>query len=265
MTESTANTNDKILRKLAAMRMFDDAFMSAVFDGRNEETALLLNIILGRSDIKVLSVKTQVYITNIYGREVKLDILAEDESGKAYNIEIQRELAGASPQRARFHAALVDGRLLKKGQNFDDLPDRYTIFITEEDKYQKGLPAYHAQYTLQELENEPLGDGSFLIYVNGQYRNTDTPIGRLMHDFACNKSEDLLTPLLRERVHYLKNTKGGREEMSSMVEELITEEKIEMAKQAILRGKYSLEDIAGILDLPLAFVQELAKQSNIRY
>jgi PTS system N-acetylglucosamine-specific IIC component len=37
------------------------------------------------------------------------------------------------------------------------------------------------------------------------------------------------------------------------------EEKIELAKKAIARGKLSLEEIAETLSLPLAFVQELAR------
>lgn len=30
----------------------------------------------------------------------------------------------------------------------------------------EGLPLYHANYTISELNHSPLGDGSFIIYVN---------------------------------------------------------------------------------------------------
>ena len=33
---------------------------------------------------------------------------------------------------------------------------------------------------IDELENAPLGDGGYIIYINGQYRNVDTPIGKLI-------------------------------------------------------------------------------------
>ena len=96
-------------------------------------------------------------------------------------------------------------------------------------------------------------------YINGEYRNVETPIGQLMHDFFCANPEDMLNPLLRERVSYLKETEGGREEVCKIVEDLITEEKIEMAKAAIAEGDLTLEQIAKTLRLPLPFVQELAK------
>ena len=253
---------EKIIAKIAEMRMIDDTFMSAVFDGRKEETALLLSIVLGRDNITVVSADTQVYISNIYGREVRLDVLARDENGNAFNVEVQRASAGASPQRARFNGAMVDSRLLKKGEDFEVIPDRYVIFIAETDVYHQGIPAYHAQYTVKELDNAPLGDGSYIIYINGQYRNLETPIGQLMHDFFCDNAADILNPLLRERVRYLKDTEGGRQEVCKIVENLITEEKIELAKKAIIRGKISLEEIAETLGLPLAFVEELARQKS---
>ena len=254
-----SDQRQRILEKIPQMTMFDDTFMSAVFDGRIAETALLLQVVLERSDIEVVSAETQVYISNIYGREARLDILARDSEKGAYNVEVQRLLSGASVQRARFNSAMVDHRLLKKGQDHDDMPDRYTIFITEEDMYEKGFPAYHAENRVKELDYAPLGDGGHIIYINGQYRNMDTPIGQMMHDFFCSKPDDIINPLLRERVRYLKETEGGKQEMCKIVEDLITEEKIEMAKKAILRGKQSIEDIAEVLELPVPFVEELAR------
>ncbi|MBQ3278201.1 MAG: hypothetical protein IKF90_13645 [Parasporobacterium sp.] len=50
--------------------------------------------------------------------------------------------------------------------------------------------------------------------------------------------------------------------MCKIVEDLITEEKIEMAKAAIAEGDLTLEQIAKTLRLPLPFVQELAKQKT---
>ena len=46
--------------------------------------------------------------------------------------------------------------------------------------------------------------------------------------------------------------------MCQIMENLINEEKIELAKEAIKKGK-PVEEIADILNLPLAFVQELAR------
>ena len=191
-----------------------------------------------------------------------MDILAKGVNGEAYHIEVQRDLAGASVQRARFSAAMVDVTLLKKGQEHQEMPQRFTIFITEKDMFGRGLPSYHAENRVVELDNAPLHDGGHIIYVNGEFRDTTTPIGQLMHDFFCADPEDIIDPVLRDRVRYLKQTEGGRDEMCKIMENMINEEKIELAKDAIKKGSLTLEQIAETLKLPLAFVQELARQKS---
>ena len=159
------------LQRIAKMRMFDDTLMNAVFDSRIEETQVLIQIILGRDDIRVISTKTQEEFINVYGRRVTLDIIARDADNKLYNIEVQRDKYKAPPQRARFHAAVTDITLLKDRQPFKEMPDRYTIFITEEDKFGKGIPMYHVENVIKELDDEPFQDGGHIIYVNGEYRD----------------------------------------------------------------------------------------------
>lgn len=259
------------LQRIAKMRMFDDTLMNAVFDSRIEETQVLIQIILGRDDIRVISTKTQEEFINVYGRRVTLDIIARDADNKLYNIEVQRDKYKAPPQRARFHAAVTDITLLKDRQPFKEMPDRYTIFITEEDKFGKGLPMYHIENTIAELGDEPFLDGGHIIYVNGEYRDLATPIGQLMHDFACIQAGDILNPVLRERVRYLKETKGGNVEMCELVEEYAEKRakryaeeremqvKLELAKNLIENTVLSLEDIAKNVKLPLATVEELAR------
>lgn len=49
--------------------------------------------------------------------------------------------------------------------------------------------------------------------------------------------------------------------MCQIMENRINEEKIELAKEAIQKGNLTLEQIADVLKLPLAFVQKLAKST----
>ena len=259
------------LQRIAKMRMFDDTLMNAVFDSRISETEVLIQIILDRDDIKVTSTKTQEEFINVYGRMVTLDIVARDADNKLYNIEVQRDKYKAPPQRARFHAAVTDITLLKDRQPFKEMPERYTIFITEEDKFNRGLPVYHVENKIAELNDEPFCDGGHIIYVNGGYRNLATPIGQLMHDFACTQAKDILNPVLRERVRYLKESEGGTIEMCELVEEYAEKKakryaaeremqvKLKNAKNFIETTNLSLEDIARCVELPLATVEELAQ------
>ena len=60
-------------------------------------------------------------------------------------MKIQREDKGANPHRARYHSSVLDVENLDAGQDFDQLPDTYAIFITEKDFYGKGEPIYFIQ------------------------------------------------------------------------------------------------------------------------
>ena len=121
----------------------------------------------------------------------------------------------------------------------------------------------HEENVIKELSHAPFRDGGHIIYVNGEYRDLATQIGRLMHDFACTQAKDILNPVLRERVRYLKESEGGTTEMCDLVEEYAEKKAIrkqlEIAKDLIETTDLSLEHIARVVKLPLDTVKELAR------
>lgn len=202
-------------------RLMDDDFMRLVFNGEKTATAELLKVILGRDDIVVVSVEVQKEYKSLQakGRTIYMDIMAVDGEGKRYDIEIQRSDAGAAPERARYHISMLDSKALMEKQKFKDITQSYVIFITENDIYKAGLPMYHADRWIQELQI-PHNDGAHIIYVNGAYRNNENPVGRLMHDFLCTNPDEMFSPVLAERVRYFKRDEGGRAEMCKMMEDM---------------------------------------------
>lgn len=78
-----------------------------------EAVELILRIILGRDDIKVKSVRTQEPMKNLQGRSAILDVHAVDSTNKEFDIEIQRQDAGAGAKRARHNSSLLDAHILK--------------------------------------------------------------------------------------------------------------------------------------------------------
>jgi hypothetical protein len=211
-SEETQQAVDKLC-------LFDDDFMSLIFDGNIEATEFLLNTIFGRTDLKVIEVKGQYEYKNVLPyRCMIIDIRAVDETGKLYDVEVQKADSGAIPQRARFHSSLIDSKLLKQGQEFKDIKDSYVIFITQNDVIGAGLPLYHIERVIKETKEE-FGDGSHIIYVNGAYKDDDSAIGRLIHDFGCVKSSDMYCEVLKNCVKYYKETEGGRNIMCQIIEE----------------------------------------------
>ena len=195
-------------------------------------------------------------------RSICLDAYGVDESGRKYDLEIQRADHGADSHRARYHSSVMDIENLDAGQDFNELPDTYTIFITEKDFYGKGKPLYLVQNINCTL-GEAFCDGAYIIYVNGEYRGNDE-LGMLMHDFNCTEAGDMHYDLMAERTKYLKENPEGVNIMCKAMEEMrnhASEEKaIAIAKNLLKIGSLSYEEIAKATELTLAKVQELAGQ-----
>ena len=278
MQETKRNvTNENDLQKIKELRLMDDDFFSEVLDGKTEAVEYILNTVLERDDIKVKSTKAQVEYKSATKRSIKLDIQAEDVHGRLMDIEIQRSDRGSGVRRARFHSSMIDRALLSKGDDFEDLVDTYVIFITEKDKFGMGIPLYHIERKISEMDNALFGDGAHILYVNGEYRNLEHPVGSLMHDFNCKDAKDMVNPLLAEEVRYLKETEGGLSQMSRILEEMRNEaaekakaegraegkaegnhEKAVSTSLKMLAKGYEAEEIAEITGLSLEEVRKLA-------
>lgn len=177
--------------------------------------------------------------------------------------------------------------MLEKGQDFEELADTYVIFITENDKFQKGLPMYHIERTVRELDNELLCDGSHIIYVNGSYRDSSEPIGKLMQDFHSKSTAGMNYPVIEKRVKQFKE-EGDTVPMCKAVEdfakeygeaiEKATTERIEkeltqksakqerknlklMVKNLFMTGKLTAEEIVAACGLSLSELGELLNEN----
>lgn len=65
---------------------------------------------------------------NLQGRSIRLDIIAIDENGRVYNIEIQRSdkrasIKRASIKRARYNSSLLDANVTEPGDDYEKLAD----------------------------------------------------------------------------------------------------------------------------------------------
>ncbi len=152
---------------------------------------------------------------------------------------------------------MQDVENLDAGQDFDQLPDTYTIFITEKDFYGLGKSIYW--FERMNLDAEKLfEDGEHILYVNGEYRGT-SDIGKLMHDFNCTDANGMNFELMAKRTRYLKENPEGVKQMRKVIEDMRKEEREEGMKESMrataLRmfadGALALEKIAEYLDGPL--------------
>lgn len=236
------------LQRIKLLRLFDDDFFTRCFDGSPECTELLLHIILEKPDLRVVEVKVQYTIKNLQGRSVRLDIFAVDSTGKRYNIEIQRDDRGAGAKRARYNSSLVDANILLTGDDAENLPENFVVFITEHDVIGGNKPVYHIDRTIRETGGL-FGDGSHILYVNGAWRD-DSPIGRLMHDFSCTDPDSMNYALLADRVRYFKEDKEGVQTMCKIFEDYGKEILLENLKALMETMHLTVEQAMDALRVP---------------
>ena len=231
--------------------LMNNRFMNKVFDGNIPATQRILRVILKNDKIKVRKVSVQQWLQNLYGHSAQLDILAEDENGTQFNVEIQRSDEGASVQRARFYCGALDMHFLDKGKKYETLPDAYVIFITETDVLKNGRPLYHIQRSVDET-GEAFGDGSHIVYVNAACQD-DAPLGRLMQDFNCSNPAKMHYKELADTVNYFKSTKEGEIDMTDIIEAYAENRAEKAAKEAVAKAEKKAEKKA----------EEAAHQRNV--
>ena len=243
--DTAEQKRQKDLERLRSFRPMDDDFMRCLFKDNVPLAEMVLRIITGKPDLVITDCQTQKDMKRLAGaRSICLD-------------------KGADPHRARFHSSVLDIENLDAGQEFRELPDTYTIFITEKDFYGKGEPIYLIE-RMNITTGKPFADGEHILYVNGEYRG-DSDIGKLMHDFNCTDADDMNFKLLADRTRYLKENPKGVSEMCKVIEDMRKEEREEGIKEgmrtAALRmiadGTLALEKIAEYVGLSLDEVKKL--------
>ena len=257
------------LAELKRMRLMDDTFMSKCLENAPECIELMLRIIIGKKDLKVVKSQTEYPIKSLQGRGVRFDVFARDSEGREYDLEIQRADRGAEPRRARYNSALMDANALKSGEDFGKLRDTYVIFITENDVMKRGQEVY-SYLRIEEHCGDKLLDGTHIIYVNGATRS-ETEIGKLIHDLQCRDAAKMHFDVLKKRVSQFKNSEEGRHYMCKAMERIKAEGKTEgkretmfaTAKRMINSGMLALKDIAKFSGLSLAQVKKLQAEMQV--
>ena len=200
-------------------RMLDDLYMREILKDNIPGVQDIVRIVLQRPDLKVVSLETEADYPNLRGHGIRFDVLAQDEQGNLYDIEIQRDSRGVSPKRARFCLSALDWNKSQSGDDYDKLVETWVIFITEGDVYTNGAPFVDVEryFVGTDVKFE---DGQHIRFVSAAY-NGDDPIGRLMADIRETDPDKMTTPTLAEPARIIKRTKKGMEEMSATIERLL--------------------------------------------
>lgn len=134
------------------------------------------------------------------------------------------------------------------------------IFIADKDPEGEGEPLYRYDAMMDAKQGKLTPIAPTYIFVNGQYRNPATELGRMIADIMEADPSKMNTPILRKRMNMLKNTKAGRNSMRTALDEYIdqqvdqqvTEREENRLKQAlfglVMKGKITMTDAAETLE-----------------
>ena len=250
------------LQRLRGLRPIDDDFMRCLFRENIPLTQHVLRILTGKYNLTITNVDTQADMKRLVGaRSICLDAYGTDDDGKKYDMEVQRADKGAGAYRARYHSSAMDIDNLDAGQEFEELPETYTIFITENDIYKKGLPFYPIE-RVNMATGDLFGDGEHILYVNGEYRGEDE-IGKLMHDFSCSDPDDMLNQDLADRTRYFKETEEGVEAVCKVMEEMRNDTSVRTYIEACI--DFGIQDKEEIIKKLLEKFKFLTKTQAEKY
>ena len=261
---------ERYKEKIKHFTIMNDIFMRNVL----KETACteyILQVIMNKKELTVIDQTLQKDYKNLQGRSAILDCVAKDAENNHFNVEIQGENDGASPKRARYHCGLLDMNLLNPGDPFDSLPETYVIFITKNDVLGYNQPISHIQRRINETE-DIFQDGQHILYVNSK-KQDNTELGRLMHDLHCEEADEMYSNILSTRVHQLKETEEGVNQMCQELEEIYNEgeqsgvQKGELKKArettlALLEMGMSSEQIAKAVNLSIETIQNWISEAS---
>ena len=269
MTNNSERRQD--LERIQKLTLMDDEFMAVCFNNFTKGAELLIRVIFNDPSLNVVTHQTELTVKNLYGHGVRLDITATDSAGKVYAIELQKVSKRATRKRSRYYSSLLDMHYLPEGDDYEKLPETRVVFVTPKDVFRRGKEIYFIERQFVDT-HESFGDGTVIVYVNGENSDVSTALGRLLHDLQCSNPDEMYYSELATRVRYFKEDEAGVEEMSGVLEEMKREaarkaakkaakkEKLGFARTLLLQTDHSNEKIAELTGVPVEIVQKLAQK-----
>ena len=123
----------------------------------------LLRLIL-KKDIHIQESDPQSTLANhLESKTVRLDVLATDDEGNHYDIEMQMTSGDHIPKRMRMYQQAIDSHFFESGEKYKDATETIIIFICKNDPMGFGLAQYTFQNLCLENPNIKLNDGTLKI------------------------------------------------------------------------------------------------------
>ena len=209
----------------------DNFIFTAVMSDK-ENCRKLLSMVLG-FQVTVVSVDYEYSIMyNPDYKGIRLDVLAVDDSGSQYNVEIQT-VNRKIEKRSRYYHSQLDMKLLGRGKEYRILPDAYVIFICDYDPVGRKKYKYTFDHICREVPGYTLEDGSHTIFLSTRGENDGEVPEELVRflkyvaadlDESLEDFEDDYVRKLQESIVDIKKDRG-MESGYMLLEEMLNDER----------------------------------------
>lgn len=270
--KNTLIRNKKLLlEKVRQLNLFSDLLAKAFFQDK-KSCEHVLRILTGIKTLVVKENHTQYIMNRLTSHDIIMDVLAEDEHNKLYEIEIQKADAKiAHAKRMLYYSSMIVSEFLRKGdKNYSEVPELYIFYISEQDIWHLGRTYYEIKKYLGDT-HRIYDDGLHMYYVNAEVDDKSAVAG-LMQYFKTSAVGDYSQGNLSEYVNELKVETEGKAIMCELSERLFNEgrneglnegkkvglasEKIATAKR-LLAMNFSVTDIAKATELSEAEIKAI--------
>ena len=253
------NTNEEDKKKAFQELTIKDNFMFTAVMSDKENCRRLLSMVLG-FPVKVVSVDYEYSIMyNPDYKGIRLDVLAVDDGGSQYNVEVQT-VNRKIEKRSRYYHSQLDMKLLGRGKEYSILPDAYVIFICDYDPVGVKKYKYTFDHICREAPGYTLEDGSYTIFLSTKGENDSEVPEELVRflkyvaadlDESLDDFEDDYVRQLQESIVDIKKDRG-MEGRYMLLEEMLNDERTAGIKKGIAIGK-----VMGRKEVELEYILDL--------
>ena len=198
----------------------------------------ILRVFLQDSYLKVLNNKSQYAITNIDRRSVILDAYCELRDGKRVNIEVQNADNVNHQKRVRYYSSVLTTSLMKKGEDFDNVPEVCMIYICNFDVFRENKSLYLIKRVI-DGSNTVVDNGLKEIYISANI-NDGSELSELMRVFTkddCYSNNFPVTSKMKYDFKYVKEGNKMTDAMKEIYEIFEEESKDVWIKEGRKEGK----------------------------
>ena len=164
MSHKLSNHEKDILKRV---KITNDAVFKWVME-QKDNCLKLIQAILPELNIKSIEFHAQDKLQEYEkSKSIIADVLAKDDKGRLYDIEMQQTIPLKLGKRFRYYQSVFDVSNIRPGKRYSDLIETYIIFIFKTDPFKYGYRKYTSKgIAFNEVDGLLLQNDTHLVMLN---------------------------------------------------------------------------------------------------